>query len=341
MQIILFLFAVSFVLIPSGYAQEALGLSASVRNQIEAQVNEMRTAKVPVDAARQMVTMMHQSRFRHEMIVRSMHEVMNAARAGLPAEPLMNKAVEGMAKHVDAQQILTALKTVRNRYAHANRMAKSLSTDTKSIALMTRFIADSFTARMAERDMEKVAGELQVQFRKQKHNRSRAELEKLTLQVLSNVRTMARMGVSSSDISDTVCQALQNQHTGQAMEQLRTKMDRQVGNQHVGSIGKASRGGGGLGKGVGGPGGNDNDSNGSGSGGGSGSSDGGSGGSGGGSGGSGGGSGGSGGGSGGSDGGSGGSGGGSGGSDGGSGGNGGGSGGSGGGSGGNGGGGGR
>jgi len=283
---------------------------------------------VPTEPARNMLTAMHQHQFTNRNIVRAQQEVMNCAKAGLPTEPLMIKASEGMAKKASEQQIIAALQAVHNRYAHANRMAKKLSSDNNTVDTLTHSIADSLAAGMRARDMEAITLQLKNQNKAQIKNKS--EEDKLTTQTMLTTRTMARLGIHSSEVSDTICQALQNNYSYQEMEQLQYQMankahqvsPQQIAHQHANAIGKGENPGGSNGGGEGSsgggsdPGGSGGESGGNGdesggSGSGSGGSGGGSGGSGGGSGGSGSGSGGGGSGSGGGGGGSGGSGGGS------------------------------
>ncbi len=310
------------------FADEPEGLSQQARESVEQQTREMSALGIPDAQAQKMLTQMIQNRFEKQNIVRAQQVVMNTAKADLPTEPVMSKAIEGMAKHAKEQQVIAAMETVRSRYAHANRLAKSLSDDKKSIDTMTKTIADSLAAGMKTEDMEAVVAQLQVQTQSRQQTRNKAEDNELAIQTMQTTRTMARLGVHSSDVSDTLCQALQNRYTHQEMKQMRHQIAkqshqasaRQTASRHAGSIGKGGNignsGSGGSGSGPGGsgsgPGGSGSGSGGSGSGpGGSGS---GSGGSGSGSGGSGSGSGGSGSGSGGSGSGSGGSGSGSGGS---------------------------
>jgi len=296
------------------FAAENIALSTSAQAQIEAQAREMSAVGVPAEPARNMLTAMHQHQFSTQNIVRAQHEVMNCAKAELPTEPVMNKASEGMAKKASEQQIIAAMQTVHSRYARANRMAKTVSNDNHTVDTLTHSIADSLAAGMKAKDMEAIMLKLENRNKAQVKNKS--EEDKLATQTMQTTRTMARLGIHSSEVSDTVCQALQNNYSNQEMKQLQHQMvnkahqvsPHQIALQHANAIGKGGNPGGSNGGGEG-PGG---------SGGGSGGSGGGSGGSGGGSGGSGGGSGGSGGGSGGSGGGSGGSGSGFGGSGGGS-----------------------
>ncbi len=109
------------------FATENIALSASDQAQIEAQAKEMSTVGVPAEPARNMLTAMHQHQFTSQNIVRAQQEVMNCAKAGLPTEPVMNKASEGMAKKASEQQVIAAMQTVHSRYARANRMGVRLA----------------------------------------------------------------------------------------------------------------------------------------------------------------------------------------------------------------------
>ena len=282
------------------YAAENITISTSVQAQIEAQTREMAAVGIPAEPARNMLTAMHQHRFTNQNIVRAQQEVMSCAKAGLPTEPVMNKASEGMAKQASEQQILAAMQSVHSRYARAKHMAKTMSNHNQTVDTLTHTIADSLAAGMKARDMEAIMLQLENQNKAQMKNKS--EEDKLAIQTMQTTRTMARLGIHSLEVSDTVCQALQNRYTHQEMMQLQHQMatkahqvsPRQIAHQHAKALGKGGNTGGSNGGGES-PGG---------SGGGSGGNGGGSGGNGGGSGGSGGGSGGSGGGSGGSGGGS-------------------------------------
>jgi len=255
-------------------ADEPVSLSQQAMQSVQQQSREMSSVGIPEAQAQQMLTQMVQNQFQEQNRIRAQQIVMNAAKTGLPTEPVMSKAMEGMAKQAQEQQVIRAMETVRSRYAYANRLAKTLSEDKANIDNLTHSIADSMAAGMKSRDMDAVVNQLQTQSRQQTATRSRAEADQLEIQTVQTIRTMARMGYDSSKISSTVGQALRNQYTHQQMKQLRTRIAKQahqelgrlVATQHAGSIGKGSNAGsaGGSGAGSGsGPGG-------SGSGGGSG-----------------------------------------------------------------------
>ena len=163
MKNISLIISVLFCLTSLVFADEPEGLSQQARESVEQQTREMSALGIPKAQAQKMLTLMNQNRFEKQNIVRAQQVVMNTAKAELPTEPVISKAIEGMAKQAKEQQVIAAMETVRSRYAHANRLAKSLSDDKKSIDTMTKAAADCLAAGMKTEDMEAVVAQLQVQ----------------------------------------------------------------------------------------------------------------------------------------------------------------------------------
>lgn len=117
---------------------------------------------------------------------------------------------------------------------------------------MATAIADSMAAGMPSKDMNTIAAQLQVQARNRQQTQNKAENDKLAIQTLQTVRTMARMGIHAADVSDTLCRALQNRYTHREMKQLRHQIAKhahqaspqQIASQHAGDIGKGGSEGG-------------------------------------------------------------------------------------------------
>ena len=240
-------------LAPLCFAAENISLSASAQAQIEAQAKEMSAVGVPAEPARNMLTAMHQHQFANENIVQAQQEVMNCAKTGLPTEPVMNKASEGMAKNASEQQIIAAMQTVHSRYARANRMAKTMSNDKHTVDNIDTFHCRQSGCGNESQDMEAIMLQMAKQNKTQIKNKS--EEDKLATQTMQTTRTMARLGIHSTEVSDTICQALQNNYSHQEMEQLQHQMatkahqisPQQIAHQHANAIGKGgnSRGSGG------------------------------------------------------------------------------------------------
>ncbi len=305
------LFLLAFLVMSTWtHAAQPQALSPVQQQNVERYTREMRAQGIPAEPVQVMFSLMYQNRYQEQNIVRAGKTILGAADKGLPTEPVINKAMEGMAKQVSEEQVIAAMETVRNRYSNAYRLAGSLSDDRKNTAIMAEAIAGSLAAGMADKEMDKIMDRLRERTQKQ----TSVQADKLSLQTMLTVRSMMRLGANPADTSDTVRQALEQRYTAQQMEQLRNQFfdeapktsAKQLAQQYARSIGKGgnsssgssgsdgggsgSGGSGGSGSGGSGSGGSGSDGGGSGSGGsgGSGSGSGGSGGSGSGSGGSGG-----------------------------------------------------
>jgi len=232
MKKILMVLLTIFCFASPAIAGDGQALSQQAMADIEQQAREMSTFGVPEAQAKNMLTQMVQSHFESRIMNQARQEVVNAARAGLPTEPMMNKALEGIAKKASPQEVVAAMQAVRGRYAHAHQVARSLSLDTRNIGRMTQAVADSLAAGMKVADLEAVSTQLQAQ----QQTQNPAQNEALALQTMQTVRTMAQLGIRSKDVADTVCQALRNQYTERHMEQMRhqvAEQSRQMSRQQM------------------------------------------------------------------------------------------------------------
>jgi len=253
------------------YADEPPPLSTQAQERVRQLTREMNSQGIPEAQAQRMFTLMHQQRYQEQNIVRAQQTIQNAAQEDLPTEPLMSKAMEGMAKQVPEEQVIAAIERVRERYRYSYRQARSLSADRKTIGPVAEAIADSLAAGMTDQEMDRIMTQLQVRTRQQTRNQA----DDLSMQTMQTVRSMVRLGGKSTDVSDTVCQALQNRYTSRNMEQLRHRFadeaqqtgPSQVSHQYAQSFGRANDAGG---KDSGGSGSGGSGSGGSGSGGGNG-----------------------------------------------------------------------
>ena len=66
--------------------------------------------------------------------------------------------------------------------------------------------------------------QLQTRAQTRQQARNRAEDDELAVQTMQTARTMARLGVDSSEVADILNQALRNAYTHREMEQLRQQI---------------------------------------------------------------------------------------------------------------------
>ena len=215
---------VLLVCVSPAWADDLQGLSVQEREQVQREVREMSAVGVPEAQARAMFAAMVSNRYSAQSREQARQTVMSAARDGLPCEPLMAKAMEGMTKRAGEQQVVRAMATVRDRWAEADRLARRMTTDRRAVAAMRQAVADSLAAGMRVGDVEAIQARLQVRVRDQERILNRAEADQLAVQTMQTVRTMARLGIDSSQVAGRVNQGLRDGYTRRDMERLHQQM---------------------------------------------------------------------------------------------------------------------
>jgi hypothetical protein len=258
------------------WAESDEALTEQAMQSVQQRTEEMSRQGVPKAKAEKMLTQMLLNRFREENIVRAERIVMQNVQDGLPVDPVMSKAMEGMAKRMADDKTLVAMEQVRNRQMFSHQLARKLSNDPKTVTAIADTAYDALTARMQEKDMTRITARLEGWARQKTRNES----EIMALQTMETVRTMARLGARSPDVSETACQALRHNYTARQMSQIRTNFMAQaqkkdpepLGKQYAGTIGKSGGVSSDSGRGTGYSGGGSGSSGSSGSSGGSGGS---------------------------------------------------------------------
>jgi hypothetical protein len=168
------------------------------------------------DTATRLTRAMLQHRFQERHIIQAQKTIMETMQTGLPVEPVMNKAFEGMAKNVPDERIVQAMKTTRSRYANAYRKARELTPDEETQNRLGLLIAQGLGAGLQDKDVESVMAKLQIRTRQMSQNNA----GELCLQTFATARTMARLGVDSDKVSGVLRQALHQQFSAGEMQQL-------------------------------------------------------------------------------------------------------------------------
>lgn len=200
---------------------DALPESASL--QIRNNTRQMVHTGISQDDATQLTRAMLQHRFQERHIIQAQNTLMETLQSGLPVEPVMNKALEGMAKNQTDERIVRAMKMTQLRYAYAHRKAQELTTDEETQNRLRLSIAQGMGAGLQGKDMEPVMAQLQIRI----HQMSQNNADELCLQTFSTARIMARLGVDPDNVSDVICQALQHRFTVREMQQLGLKFKSQ------------------------------------------------------------------------------------------------------------------
>jgi hypothetical protein len=201
------------------------GLPQGTDAALKAQTRAMIQAGVESDDALRMTRAMLQNRFERRQIIQAQEAVMAALKQGCPAEPVMNKAYEGMMKQVAAERVVQAMQQVQLRYAAAYRNADTLGLGTEVRNQVGNRLAEGMAAGLEEEDAARIMQ--QIRIRTQTMAQSQAAND-LAGETAATTRDLARLGASSEDTAEMVCQALQHNYQAKEMIRLRRQFRQQV-----------------------------------------------------------------------------------------------------------------
>ena len=192
-------------------------LPAETPEMIKTRTRQMISEGTPTDAAINFTRAMFQHRFRAEEILKAQDIIIEAKQQGLPVEPIMNKAYEGVIKQAKDVQIVSAMEKVRNRYSIAHQLSNEIAQEHKKKVQIRNTIAASLSAGLHEKDIDKIMNAFKARIQ----NQSRRQYADLALESFKASRDMARLGVNSQAITDVVCQAIEKNYQANEMQQLR------------------------------------------------------------------------------------------------------------------------
>jgi len=203
-------------------------LSTLATEQLKTSTREMIQSGIDTDNAIRMTKLMLQNQFSLEQALRAQRVIMNTQKEGLPVEPIMNKAYEGMVKQVQAKNIVQAMERVRTRYAFAYAQARALAKERSQVRAIGNTIAKSFTAGMNQKDIQGIMDMLQERTQQM----TQLQTMELAKESFMTARDMARLGLSSKTTTNLVCLALQKGYTARKMENMRNSFMTQSRSSH-------------------------------------------------------------------------------------------------------------
>ena len=184
-----------------------------VRNSTRQMLNQGFSTENVTSLTRQMLT----NNFREQQVLQAQAILMNARRQGLPTEAMMSKAYEGLTKQVQDEAIVKAMAQVRSRYEFATKQARAVTNEKAKINRMAAVLAGGLAAGMHNGDAERIMQTL----RERTRNMDQTHSEELAMQTFMTTQTMARLGMQSKSVGDSVCQALQQGYSAQEMHNMR------------------------------------------------------------------------------------------------------------------------
>jgi uncharacterized membrane protein YgcG len=207
-----------FLCVPLAYGDEIdekLGTMASV--EVKEKTRQMVRAGIDLGKAMTMTRSMLQNRFRQKNIIRSQEIVIQAQKEGLPVEPILNKALEGMAKRIQQETIIRAMERVMSRYAFAFKKASEIAESADQRNMIMEQVAECASAGMTEYDINRLMYQLKYRLKEG----STDDPIDLTIETFKAVKDMARLRVPSIVGADLAIEALKHRYGSQNMAMMR------------------------------------------------------------------------------------------------------------------------
>jgi len=202
--------------------------STLATEQLKASTRGMILSGIDTDNAIRMTKLMLKNQFSLEQALRAQKAIMNAQKEGLPVDPIMNKAYEGMVKQLQAKNIVQAMERVRSRYAFAHEQARVLTKERSQVRAIGNTIAKTVTAGMDQKGIQDIMERLQERTQQM----TQSQTMELAKESFKAARDMARLGLSSKTTTNLVCLALQEGYTARNMENMRNSFMTQSRSSH-------------------------------------------------------------------------------------------------------------
>ena len=223
---------VLFILAATASADEVEQRLSQLPTSVQERTREMIRAGVRTEDAVQLVQGMQTNRFQMEHMLKAQAIVLETQNKGLPPMPVINKALEGMAKQVPPERTLQAMETVRSRYAFAYGQSSALTPEKKHAERLGNLLAESLAAGFSEQDASRTISRLQ----EQSPTLSTDGLSQLAEACLAMARDMSRLGVSSALTGQVISGAITNGLSASAIAGMNQSMLAQSQNQSAQSL---------------------------------------------------------------------------------------------------------
>jgi uncharacterized membrane protein YgcG len=171
--------------------------------------------------AEQALKLQHHFQEREMAQIRDM--IQSARELGVPVKPVIDKALEGIAKKVSADNIVRAMAHVRDRYAAAQEEAGHLAPDPALRQTMTRTLFQAMTAGLTVENMSAIAANI----RNRQQEMAQDERAELARNTFVSARDMVRLGAEPEQVKEILSLALQKRYDPVQMKMLGDKFRHQ------------------------------------------------------------------------------------------------------------------
>ena len=160
---------------------------------------------------------MLQNKFNDQQIQRTHALMIEAKNGGMPVEPIMNKAFEGMTKGVGPALIVTAMEAVHSRNAISYQLAAQLSKNNSQKTNLGKILSSAFAAGYTNTDAEKI----KQMIHEQAQSRNSENTYSIAVGCFETARDVSRLGVSSQAVTNMLVAALSKGFNSQDIRAMR------------------------------------------------------------------------------------------------------------------------
>ncbi len=146
---------------------------------------------------------MNKAGFTEEQALQVESSLKFARQNNLPADVIVDKLQEGIAKNIAPERIVRAIERIASRYSHAHLLAGNLVEDKQKAAPLGNIMASGMAAGLTTQDAEKITADFKEKYPHKTKNYS------LVKEMMLTVRDLVRRGVTSATAVDVVEVALQ------------------------------------------------------------------------------------------------------------------------------------
>ena len=160
---------------------------------------------------------MLQNKFNEQQIQRTHALMIEAKNGGMPVDPIMNKAFEGMTKGVRPALIVTAMEAVQSRNAFSYQLAAQLSKNNSQKTNLGKILSSAFAAGYTKTDAEKI----KQMIHEQAQSRNSENAYSMAMGCFEIARDISRLGVSSQAVTNMLVAALSKGFNSQDIRAMR------------------------------------------------------------------------------------------------------------------------
>jgi hypothetical protein len=160
-----------------------------------------------------------QNHFQEREMAQILSIFQSAKEQGVPVKPVVDKAMEGIAKKVNAGNIVRAMAHVRDRYAAARDEAGQLAQEPALRQAMTRTMYQAMTAGLTVEDVSDIVADI----RNRRQEMVQSEFAELARNTFVSARDMVRLGAEREDVKEILSLALQRQYSASQIKMLGDK----------------------------------------------------------------------------------------------------------------------